>query len=515
MSAAAILETYKPSGKVNLGRLTWRTAFIALPLLAVFAWGYALVMRMNPPWWFALLAVLIFAACVACTVAAVLKAGHSRSVAVNTGLAVLLAAVAVWLRWLVTFRGMGVEAALVFAHAGLIDNLGMLWQLATTQAANNAREFSPVWRCFFWLLELVFISGLTVGVARDEARKPYSEAAQHWAEKEAGGELYWEDGRSPELEAHLAAQGPAALCAMLRASALQIGAVASEWWTVGVSGWKVEADERARWLEIEIVVQRRDEDGKVKTRRRTLVSAWQVSEDAYAQVFAYLGATHVHEVSSAGGDGSARPTPTELQAAVAALQAENHASAIALANAQIQHPDVAVRADALRVCALAHSGMAQWPQAFDAFHGLFELEPTAHNALQLATTSVMSGELTRGQAWFDKAEQINAETQEMPQPRLRTAYMSALKKVGETAALMPHLNWLAAAYKAVSITDPHFLYMRGLPFFNVFLDKASPTLRACLPEAELKAWYEDLADSLDEDGREAVARHLVAQGLTA
>lgn len=513
MSSAMALQTYQPSGKLNPWRLAWRTIFVALPFLALFAWGYALVMRINPPWWFSPIATLIFGACVACTVSVVVKGGHSRSLAANTALAVSLSVLVLWLRWLVTFRGMGVGHALAFAHAGPIENLNMLWQLAIQQAARDAGEFSPLWRCFFWLLELSLVAAMTVGVSRDQARKPYSEIAGCWAENEKGGELYWEDGRSLELESHLAANGAAALCAMQRAGALQLGTVASEWWTVGVSGWCVEADDGARWLDVEIVVQRRDEDGKVKTNRQLLLSAWQVSAQAYAEIFAYLGAARAQEAPATPEEGAGRPTPEELQAAVAALEAENHASAIALASAQCQHPDLAIRADALRVCALAYSGMAQWRQAFDAFHTLFELEPSAHNALQLATTSVMCRELTRGQAWFDKAEQLNADSGEMPQPRLRTAYMSALEKVGETEALLPHLNWLAAVYKAVAITDSHFLYMRGLPFFSVFLEKASPVLRACLPEAELKAWYEDLAASLDEDGKSAVARLLVEQGL--
>lgn len=620
------LQTYQPSGKVNPWRLLWRTTFIVLPLLAVFSWAYALVMLMNPPWWFAPLATLLFAACVAATVSRGLRYGHSRSVAVNTMMAIGLCVVVVWLRWLVTFRGFGTEQALAFAHAGMIDNLGMLWQLAATQAAQDATEFSSAWRCFFWLLELLFIAALTVGVSREEARKPYSETAKRWAEKEEGGELYWEGGRSIELEAHLVAHGPSALCNMLRASALQIGTVASEWWTAHVTGWKVEADSAARWLAIEIVLQQRDQDGKVKTLRQPLANAWHVSVDEYDAVLAHLsadgaattqrrmtvvspdvvdgffrspsnfagkslpeifeeigppddhddwdwgrvmyywrsphrcvqletqggtpvgvylmdpqdkrrfgepieviwesskkdeapasvnpGADHSPEASTNASEQVDRPTPPELQAAVAALQAENHASAITLASGQCQHPDPAVKADALRVCALAHSALAQWPQAFEAFHALFDLESTAHNALQLATTSVMCGELTRGQAWFDKAEDINVGSHEMPSPRLRTAYMSALEEAGETAALLPHLNWLAAAYKAVSTTDSNFLWMQGLPFLSTFLDKASPVLRDSLPREELVKWYRDLADGLDDEGRVAVTEHAAAHGLS-
>ncbi|MCX9158025.1 hypothetical protein OPU71_18020 [Niveibacterium sp. 24ML] len=506
-AAQATLKCYRPSGRVSPIRLL-RALALAVPLLCLISWGYALVMLMNPPWWFAPLAFLIFAAFASGTIASGVRRGHSRSPGVNTAVAVALSALAIWIRWLVTFRGLSLEHGLAFAHAGPLEALGMLWQLAHDPVEPSAEALPSVWRVVCWMLESGLLLVLAAAVSRAEARKPYSESAKRWATQEEGGELYWLGGRSSDLEAHLAAHGPRALCEMLNASTLHTATLSAEWWTIHVKGWKVEEDAAARWLGIEIVAHRRGDDGKIKSLRRDLIAAWETAPEDYAAVLARFAITATPDESSVDARRQDDATAPELRAAVAALEAENHATAIALARAQTQHPDPAVRADAYRICALAYSGQSDWGAAFEQFHELFAIEPSAHNALQLATTSVMGGELTRGQAWFDKALEINAVSGDTPPPRLRTAYMSALEQAGELQALIPHLEWLAAAYRGSGTTDSHLLWTRGLPFLSVFLDKSLPILRANLAHAQIEAWYASLAAALDDDGKAAIRAHL-------
>ena len=279
---------------------------------------------------------------------------------------------------------------------------------------------------------------------------------------------------------------------------------ASEWSTLKVTGYKVEADPLASWLDVELLSHRRDTEGKVKVNSTDLVKAWALSPDDYAAVMEYFrgGARNPPLEEPAAED--VRPTPPALESAVAALQEGDFAQAILLATPHRQHPDTLVRADALRLCALSQSNMAQWAPAFADFHELFELEPTAHNALQLATTSVMAGELKRGQAWFERADMLNREGGEMPPGRLRTAFLSALEQAGEPAACLPHLEWLARAYRALSVTDSHVVWSHGLPFLGDFLEKSLPLLRAAVPETEIRAWYLSLREDLDADGQATV-----------
>jgi hypothetical protein len=509
-TASPTLPTHQPSGRINV-RLLLRALVWTLPLLAAAGWGYACLLLLNLPGVVAAFLALVFSVVCAVTIAHAAKAGHSRSVRWNTVLAVVLALFALWIRWLVTLRGYGVPLATEFVASGPLF-FSVLWNFAVAQAAAPG-AFSPLAHCTAWLAETVTVVGISVMVARNGACEPYSEDSQKWASKEALGELYLANMQSGDLLEYLAEHGPRCLLTMPRAADLQTS-IASQWWTIAVEGFSTGADAPVKWLNITTVEQTRNDKGGINTVKRLVATAWPVSAEDYADIVQHMH--HAEKVSSkedipsevGSSNEQPRPTPSELESALAAYQAGQHADAIALASAHCQHPDPAVKADALRLCALCHCALLQWEQAFHYFHELFQYEATAHNALQLATTSVMCGELLRGQAWFEKAENLNATSREMPSPALRTSYMSALEQKGETAALMPHMEWFADLYASLSITDSHFLWARGVPFFSVFLEKSLPILRAHMAAADIPNWYAKMEESLDEEGRQALQTHI-------
>lgn len=172
-------------------------------------------------------------------------------------------------------------------------------------------------------------------------------------------------------------------------------------------------------------------------------------------------------------------------------------------------PYVDTHADASRLCALAHSAADRHAEAFPYWLALFQQEPSAHNALQLATTSVMCGEVPRGEAWLMKFDEINEETRELSPVSARTNFISALKQSGHMAEALPYLAWVRDVYAHLRITDSHFLYMRGVPFFSAFLEVSLPTVRASLSADAVVAWYEELAGKLDEEGEAQLAAWIV------
>jgi hypothetical protein len=275
----------------------------------------------------------------------------------------------------------------------------------------------------------------------------------------------------------------------------------------------VAGDPEARWLSVALATHTRESDGKIKTASTTLAEAWPVSAAEYQAL-----ATHAQSAPDGrddvqpndASDATSNPTPPELQPAVSAMEAGNHALAIGLARAYCQHPTPAVQADAHRICALSHAGQQQWADAFDDFHQLFELEPSALNALQLATTSVMASQVLRGEAWYARATEINQQSQEMPPPKLCTAYLSALDQAGEHEAAMRQLDWLAQAYQAIQITDDHALWMRGMPFLGEFLRRSLPIVLACRSPQEARAWYEALGAHLDAAGQAQIDQHVAS-----
>lgn len=185
----------------------------------------------------------------------------------------------------------------------------------------------------------------------------------------------------------------------------------------------------------------------------------------------------------------------ELAPALRAYKEGHYETAIAAAT-----PYADGDADASRLCALAYSALHRYQEAFPYWLALFEREPSAHNALQLATTSVMCGELDRGEAWLHKFDEINEQTHELSSVTARTNFISALTQVGHMIESLPHLTWMRGVYAHVRVTDDHFLYVRGIPFFLIFLEKSLFVLEACMPSDAIVEWYRELSGRLDEEG---------------
>lgn len=496
------ITMYQPSGRLDR-RLLPQVVLVGLPLLALLGWGYANALLYNPPVLIAPLVNGFFALLCGVVAAWVVEKGHSRSLWGNTVVAVFLTGIFIWVRWLVTFRAMDVAAAMQFFQAPLAIP-GMLWELAVAEAQADSRAFSPVMHCLVWLLEVFLPALLMIFLCRTQARSPYSETLGIWASKEAGGELYPEYRLAEALLPELAADGIQSLLRMPRADRMHADILASAWTTLKVVGHQAEADPSARWLDIELLSHQRDNEGKVKVARSDLLKGWHVSPEDYGVVMTYCRGDALNPPLTESAPESAPPTPAALQPALAALESGDFDQAVRLATPHRQHPVPAVQADALRLCALARSNLAHWPAAFADFHELFDREATAHNALQLATTSVMAGELERGVAWFERADMLNRESGDMPPGQLRTGFLSALEQAGQIAACLPHLEWLARAYRALSVSDSHVVWSHGLPFLGDFLDKSLPLLRELLPEIDIPAWYQAMREDLDDEGRATI-----------
>jgi hypothetical protein len=488
--AFGTLRTYQPSGLV--GARAWLIAFaVGLPAALGSGWVLAWAQSSCSGFWATAICSVVAAFVAFVGLGMVADGMHARHRGVLTGVGLMLMLVMMAARWAFTLgwpQGDMASWPLVQAD-GQWD-----WGLALGAVA-----------------EAAFIVLMGVLSFRGQTKTPYSETAHAWARQSMQGELWCTDDQGSLLSA-LKQRGAAHLLDMPRAMDLQVTPASAAWQTLQVSGLWVEADTSARWLNLTQVAHTRDHQGKVKASATNWLENWLVSDGDYRAIARHL-ATPGREAAKATEGGAhlsaeAAPTPPELMPALAAMDAGQHQAALSLAQPFRQHPEAAVQADAIRLCAMALSRMARWPEAFETYHQLFALESTVFNALQLATTSVMAGELLRGQAWYDKTMALNHEGAEMPDARLCTAYLSALEQAGEFEATQPHLDWLAAGYQALRITDDHFLWSRGLPFFSEFLRKATELQRPFKDEAGLRAWFEAMRSDLDEDGQNAVDRHL-------
>lgn len=484
------LETYRPSGKTG-ARAILVALFLGIPLAAMLGYGLAWAQGHAHGFVASAICALLASLVIGIVFVTLADQARSRNVQGNTIGASLLLICLFGVRWW---------------HAEHIPG-DALWSLM--QAAPVTAWFP---RLLGALMEALPVAGMSMILVRSQANAPFSEAASQWAIKSMQGELWAGSVSAPQLMAGLQAQGASLLSSMPRAAEYAAAPLASVWRTVEVLGYWVEADAASRWLTVKIKTHERGDSGKIKVSSEDVVAHWHVEVDAYLAVNACLEGTSApgqHAEAAQKMAAEPDPTPVELQPALAALQAEQYGSCLSLAQAHCQHPDPAVRADAWRMCGMSSSRLSRWTEAFDHYHHLFELEGHAFNALQLATTSVMAGELLRGEAWFAKAVELNERDSEMPPARLRTAYLSALENAGEYEAATRHLDWLAQGYMAMRITDDTFVWTRGFPFFAEFLRKSQHLLSHALTGADLKAWYERMAASLDEEGQAMLASHVL------
>lgn len=489
-----MLTSYTPSGTVGARAITV-TILAGIPLSA--AAGYALA-------WAQSLAHGAIASTICALIAAVLvgvvfavwsEQTRSRSVRANTAGAAFLLACMFIVRW---WRAESLPGEALFS---------LVMQAPIQTWAGDLLGA---------VLEALPIAAISLTISNDKARTPFSEVANTWAQKDIDGELWLGSGSTAAVKEQLHTQGLPYLLSLSNAVHTSTPA-ASQWSTITVTGYRVAADDHACWLSVKVRQHERDAEGKIKSQAEEVLRYWHVTAPEYASIatkFNETGSPNSNDCAEEGSEAhqkTASPTPTILQPAVTALEAEQYAVCHALAEAHCQHPDASVKADAWRLCALSKAQMGDWAAAFDAYHQLFALEPSSLNALQLATTSVMCGELARGEAWFSKSVELNTQNADTPPAQQRTAYLSALERAGEFEAALPHLDWLARGYMAMGITDDHFVWTRGFPFLSEFLNRSRQLLSQVMPEHEVRAWYARMVDALDEDGQRRVQEHLAGQ----
>lgn len=201
------------------------------------------------------------------------------------------------------------------------------------------------------------------------------------------------------------------------------------------------------------------------------------------------------------GAGTERATPDQLSQAVEDLTNERFETAIAAGAPHVQAEDLALRADALRVCALASARLGRWPESLDYWRSLFEYERSAHNALQVASTAVMAGQPELGDQWVRKAYAMNVAWPEMPHLNILTNFVTALTQAGQMRAALPHLDEIKRIYERIGRTDPTYLWSNQIPLFSTFLDKSAPVIRAVMDVEQGRSWYLSMVPHLDDSGQ--------------
>jgi len=382
-----------------------------------------------------------------------------------------------------TFVGMALHPGTLFATAMNIAEAGT-WGLGEDRIAGGML-------LLFWLAEFGMLMAFIRIFGRMQADHPFCEASNAWAEKvDVPRKFAFID--DPHLVAPFLEQQPSELLSVLHP------------WSENVSHSHASVTiHRCRGADSYLSISNllvTVENGKSKESSTPVLMHLRLPGiDPDALINELLDA--VREPCDADTIATDAPVPEELEPAVEHLNGERFEAALAIAAPYAKSALIGLRTDANRLCALASSRLGRWEAACVFWEALFENEPTAHNALQLATSAVMAGELERGTLWVERARARNAKSHALAGITIETSFMAALTQAGYMQAAMKYLDEIKKFYVALGMTDPTVLYMNQVPRFDVFLDKSAPIVRANLDAGQGRLWYMSMLPHLDERGK--------------
>jgi hypothetical protein len=340
-----------------------------------------------------------------------------------------------------------------------------------------------------WALELAVMLILPLASGRARAGQPFCEVTNRWA-RQTGLPR-----RLACLDAH-----PDALAHMLEAQPRRLLSLLAPW-----------PDGQPRYLKLTLyrcpgsdsylsitTVEIAEKDGKAHETRRLILEYLRLpgmDPDELIQ----LGAPPSEQSTAAAGDPP--DTRAELLPAIDHLQEGRYEPALAAAAPYLKAEHRQLRVDAVRLSALATAHLGRWNESLGFWNTLFGEQATAHNALQLANACVMTGQLTEGAAWLERARQINAGSQDLPGLFLLTSFIAALTRAGHMHAALPYLNEIREFYLNLPMTDPTYLFAHRVPALSVFLENSAPVIHAALGPDEGHAWYSAMHARLDDLGR--------------
>jgi hypothetical protein len=351
-----------------------------------------------------------------------------------------------------------------------------------------------------WLAELGMHLMVPPQMGRMRADDPFCEASKTWAEKISVPR------RFAFIDAH------ALVTQRLETDPLQLLRVMAPW-----------TEDSASYSEVVIFGMRGGEcyvsitnfavappqNDESKKIAQPVLECLRVPDMGADELLRHL--TGSRQSRSSNGDSAERPTPLELTAALDHLESDRYEAVVQAASPYVGSEESSLRMDANRLCALASSRLGRWGEAVGFWQRLIDDELTAHNALQMATSAVMAGDLPQGETWVNEAKRLNALSGELPGLLILTNFVTALTHAGQTAAAMPYLDQIRQAYVDVGVTDPTVLYVNRMPAFSTFLNNSEPIVGAALNQEQGRGWYTAMVPHLDDRGNAELSEWLDAR----
>jgi hypothetical protein len=490
---------YQPSGRVPRSAILVASAcgLAVLPCAGAYAW-----VTMRAPAWVNVLALALFAFCIALVVDLAAYRARVRNGDWITRFGVALAFGAWYAQWIawVALALQRQRGGTVWQYAATLGaDPGALFAAVTYAAQHDAWGLGTMPMVAIWLLEAYILLHFAPGLGRQRTAQPYCETSDAWAEKMAvpGDFAYVAD---PAAARQLLEQFPQQLANVLKPSP---GPGTSH---TAVTLYRCGGGETYATLCNRIAVP--GNQAKPSFVEDVWLTALRVPGIDAGTLMAQLLERAEPVCAGAGEEDT---IPPELASALALFQAAQFHDALvrALPHVQSAHPQV--RIDANRLCALSCMGQGHWEASLAWWQAVFAMEATARNALQLAGCMVMAGDLDAGAGWFARARALNAASRELPPLSLLTTWVSALDMAGHPSAALPVLVEIRETYCTCRTTDPTVLFANRMPLLNEFLDRSLPIVMAALGGVAGLRWFAAMLGRLDDAGNVELGQWLDEQ----
>jgi hypothetical protein len=470
---------YQPSGRVS-PRVVQRLLIATLVLLPA-AWVYAWAM-LHFYAFFKIFPPIFFYLCLGAACTSVCEKGQVRNPVVMVGLALAMCLLVWYCHWVFWAAMAGPDTG-----PGVLTLLGdpaSVWMQATAAPRRGVAVVVSA-GC-----ELILLVALPAWMSRMAAREPFCESAQTWPQET---KLERRFGGIAHL-AHFTSALEATPNQVL--SCMPVFTDAAHHTTLGVHQCAGEA-----YVTIREVKETVD-NGASSVVITEVVKQLRVSAVVGKQVALACAKDSALAVAQIAEDEDGDLVPLDdLKPALDALRDGHFAEALAAALPYAEAAEVRTRSDALRVCAISCSSQARWHDAAAYWERLFACEASGHNALQVATSKVMAGELADGEEWVEQAKKLSAASADVGAFLIHTNFITALKQNGYLRAAMPYLDWVKQGYETLHSTDATFLTMQDVPFFEVFLEQSETIVDASMDRAQAHAWYASMLPHIDQGGQ--------------
>lgn len=189
----------------------------------------------------------------------------------------------------------------------------------------------------------------------------------------------------------------------------------------------------------------------------------------------------------------------ELEPAWAAFHAGQFAEAIALASGS-------ALPEALQLRGLAAFHLGSYGEAQDQLGKFAQQSGQALDWFNFANAAALGRDAKLAMEAFEQCRMaFNSQSNkaDISFPMMTWYFCKAMQTAEMLPVAKPLMEALQSAYQTARITDPQYLYTRGLPALEDFIELYKEWLPS-LPISEAQAYWKDLQTALDAPGKSAL-----------